>query len=244
MNPLRALAALWDRPAWAFGEIVRRPRTWWFPITLIVISLAALSWVSAPAQVALANEQAAEVLQRLASSMNAEQAAALQQQGTQMMTVRRFMLSAVGLGGLGLFLGLVIRAGFLHLSGLALGAKSAWETMFAVAAWAATPLLWRNLLHGVLTLLGRGAVSHAGLSFLVASGDWLADGRNPLYALLGQVDLFVLWHLVLLWIGVSVATGMRRRTVGVLVVVWWLLSLAVNLIPVLVGSAVASRYLG
>jgi hypothetical protein len=45
----------------------------------------------------------------------------------------------------------------------------------------------------------RSLIVNQGLSYLVSVGDPLKDARNVAYVLLSQVDLFSLWHLVLVY---------------------------------------------
>ncbi len=231
-----------DRPGEAFQEVAERPRSWWLPALLLIVSLAALAWVSAPYQVKLANERLNETLARLNTPLSEEQLALARERG--IMTVPRYLLSAIGLGSVSLALGWLLRAGILHLSALALGYRGPWQKVFAAVVWSAWPFLARNVLQAILILWHRQIVPYEGLSFLVASGDWLADSRNLWYAFLAQVDPFVLWHLVLLAVGLAAATGLTRRKAGVMALSVWLLFAALKLAPVAISASFTRRLMG
>lgn len=235
MSLFSTLIAMVDRPAAAFGEVVRRPRSWWLPAVILVLSFALLSWISAPYQIALANERTAEMIERLAANLSEEQAR-LARESSAAMTMSRYLLTVMGAGLVTAALGWVLRGGFLHLSGLALGVKSAWPVTFAVGVWSMLPYTVRDLLQTVLVLTRQEIIAHPGLSFLVASGNWLTDSRSLLYNLLGQVDPFVLWHLVLLTIGLRVAGRLSLKQSGILSVVAWALFAALKLIPVALSA--------
>lgn len=234
MNSFSIALGMVDRPAEVLTGAAERPRSWWLPAILIIGSLVALAWVSAPHQVALANERMDEMLARLSANLSEEQLALARARGA--MTLPRYLTSAIGLGGVSLVVGWLLRAGILHLSALALGYQGPWQRVFAVVVWSALPFFVRNLLQaGIVIYYGQG-IAHEGLAFWAASGDWLADSRNLGYLFLGQVDPFVVWHLVLLAVGMSVATGLGRRKTGIMVFCVWLLFAALKLVPAAIGA--------
>lgn len=236
MSLLSTLIGMVDRPAAAFDEVARRPRSWWLPAVILVLSMALLHWISAPYQIALANEHTAEMLERIAANLSEEQARLVRETSTTM-TLPRYLLTALGAGLVVAAIGWALRGGFLHLSGLALGAKSTWPVTYSVGVWSMLPYAVRDLLQTALVLARREIILHPGLAFLAASGNWLADSRSLVYNLLGQVDPFVLWHLVLLTIGLSVAGRLSLKHAGILSLAAWALFAALKLIPVALSAA-------
>ncbi len=243
MNLMATLLAMFDRPAKAMEAVVQRPRRWWLPALLLVLSTLALTYFSAPMQVALANERTAQMIAKLAASMSEEQARMVQQ-STQAMTVGRFMLTGVGVGVVLLAVGWFIRSGIYHLSSLALGQQGRLEATLAVTMWATLPLTVRNLVQTAFTLIQQKPLLHGGLAFVVASGDWLADSRSIVYALLSSIDLFVLWQLALTIVGVAASTKLSRGKATVLVLVVWIVGLGLRMVPVALSAALSSRLMG
>lgn len=242
MKALHIALKMIDRPGEAFAEVAERPRSWWLPAGVIFASLVALAWVAAPYQVALANERLGETLARLSATLSEEQMALVRARST--MTVPRYLLSAIGLGGGSLVIGWLLRAGILHVSALALGYQGPWGKVFAAIVWSALPFFVRNALQAILIFAHRQIIAHEGLSFLVASGDWLADSRNLGYAFLAQVDPFVVWHLVLLTVGLAAVTGLTRRKTGLMALLVWLLFVALKLVPVAISASFTRGLMG
>jgi hypothetical protein len=236
MSLLSTLVGMVDRPGAAFGEVTRRPRSWWLPAVILVLSFLLLNWVSAPYQVALANERTAEVIERLSANLSEEQVR-LVSESNAVITLQRYMLTTVGLGLVGIALGWFLRGGFVHLSGMALGGKSPWPATYAVGVWSMLPYTVRDLLQTALVLTRQQVIEHQGLAFLAASGNWLTDSRSLLYGLLGQIDPFVIWQLTLLTVGLSVSGRISFRQAFVLSFAVWALFGALKLIPVALGSA-------
>jgi hypothetical protein len=83
------------------------------------------------------------------------------------------------------------------------------------------------------TLLAGRAVRYPGLSAMAATGNLVEDSRLPLFALLGGLDLFWLWHLALVAIGVSVVRRSKNGAAIGLALVYAVLSLLVQVVPTL-----------
>jgi hypothetical protein len=82
-------------------------------------------------------------------------------------------------------------------------------------------------------------IHYPGLSFLVGTGDFLQDTQNPLYVLLSQLDLFWLWQVLLLVIGLAVAARLGKGKAVVLVLVYSALSLGISVLPTLMFAGMA-----
>ena len=64
--------------------------------------------------------------------------------------------------------------------------------------------------------------------------DVLADARNPLWVLTGQIDLFFLWHIILIYALIRAARP-KGGAVG-LTLVYTLIYLALRVLPGLVAA--------
>lgn len=127
---------------------------------------------------------------------------------------------------------------------MALGGTSAWGPTFAVGVWSMLPFFFRDLLQTAYVLLRGQLIEHQGLSFLVASGDWLKDSYDLLYSFLGNVGPFSLWHIILLSIGIAVATKISAAKATVTALVVWGIFTALKLLPVAIGATVGQGLLG
>ncbi len=237
----QALIGLVDRPSVAMRYAVEHTRTWWILALVILASLVALTVVSAPFTAQVAAERIEAQLSRL--DVPEEQ---LEQMSrfARMPDQTRLVMTGVGGGLVVLAIGWVVWATVLHFSALTLGGESSFPAMFSVVVWSGFPGLLRNLMQAVYIGVTRQAIVNQGLSGLVATGSILTDATNPWWGILSSLDLCLLWQLLLAAVGFSIVAGFSRLKSTLTVVVWWVLSKGLGLIPVLVGRGLMSRFMG
>ena len=231
---LMLLVGIIDRPRETLARVAASPRwRWVWPAALLAISLAVYLALAAPHLQAFARRAAMLQL----GAMPAEQAAAAQAQ------MERFTALPVVIGNvvisalLGTLIGWVMAAGILYFSALLAGEDLEFGPVFAITPWLWLPFAARNLAQAAWIAWRGELVTAPGLSGLVATGDFLRDARSPVFALLSQVDLFAAWHLVLVYAGLRALTPMRAGKAATLTAIYAVISLAVRLIPALIGRA-------
>ncbi len=118
----------------------------------------------------------------------------------------------------------------LLIGGTLTGGRSTFGNMFKMVVLAGTPLILRSLVQGAALAAGAQPILNPGFAgFLPVEPGALTV---LLRSLLGSLDLFQLWNLVLLAIGMSVVARMATRKAVILVFV-------IGVIIVLLGSAPA-----
>jgi hypothetical protein len=117
----------------------------------------------------------------------------------------------------GLWVGWILLAGLLHLGSTLLGGRGSMQSAMNITAWASLPFALRDLLRLAYMLSASHAITSPGLSGFATSAF--------LVQLLSRTDIFLIWSVVLLIVGFSVADGLTRgkAVVGVAVVVLLLL---------------------
>jgi hypothetical protein len=117
----------------------------------------------------------------------------------------------------GLWIGWIVLAGLLHLGSTLLGGRGSMQRAMNITAWASLPFALRDLLRLAYMLSASHAITSPGLSGFATSA-FLAQ-------LLSRTDIFLIWSIVLLIIGFSIADGLPRGKafLGVAVVVLLLL---------------------
>lgn len=240
MTAIGTLFKMVDQPAQAMGDVVEHPRWWVWAAALLVISTGVLLWVSAPYQVELANARTAQMIARITASMSEEQAQAVRANMRET-TITTLLATGGGTALATMALGWVLRAAIIHFSSPMMGGASHWGPTFAMSVWSMLPFFVRDGVQTVFVLVRKTTLEHAGLSFLVASGDWVQDSRSLSYNLLANTDPFVLWHLLVLTVGIAAALKVGRGKAALLGLLVWVLFLGLKLVPILLSSAVMGR---
>lgn len=240
MNLFAITLGMIDRPTQAMKAVLEKPRSWLIPAILIALTTVALLAVSQPYAMKLADETQAQMVERITAQMSAEQAQQVRA-NVKPMTAQTYWLS--GLAGALLIAGLgwVARGAVAHFSSMAMGGQSVWGPTFAVGVWSMIPYVVRAVVQLVYVAINKGVMQHNGLSFLVASGDMLANTRNWQYLALAQVDPFVLWHIILFGIGLAAATKISRGKATFLAFVIWLVFAALQIAPAMLSMALMGR---
>jgi hypothetical protein len=183
------------------------------------------------------------MIERLTSNMSAEQLATVRA-ASRPVTMSTYLVSGIAGALVLMALGWVLRGGIIHLSSLATGNTGSWGATFSVVLWSMLPFFLRDLVQMAYVGINRTAVEHQGMSFLVASGDWLRDGQNIVYAALSRLDPFILLHIVLLGLGIALLAHTDRIKGIVWSTVLWALFTALNLIPVAITAALGRGLTG
>lgn len=114
----------------------------------------------------------------------------------------------------GLWVGWLLLAALLHFGSTLLGGRGSMQSALTVVAWASLPFALRDLLRIVFMLSAGHAITSPGLSGFASAPGFLAE-------LLTRVDIFLLWHMVLLILGFWIVDNLSRgkAAAGVIVVV-------------------------
>ena len=257
-------AERWKPPRLLWGMIVR-PRatlehlrdrggkTWWLPALLAAAMIILPVVVAAPITARVARESFLAAQEQMGEQLDREMSEEDRAQMEQAMSITASpLITAVfpALGGVaGQVVGWLAWAGALYLAALALGGRSTFRQMFRMVLWAWLPYVLRGLLQTIYILASGQLIANPGLSGLVQGETSVEEmvvappspGQTVLIALLSRVDLFLVWNLVLLVIGVMVVTHLPRRKAVLLTLGVWVLLTALGLAPALVGGLFARQ---
>ncbi len=232
MRPLWQLfLGIIDQPVTTFRAAAAQSKwyVWAAPLLVLILSLVVLLIVQTPHTLVLAREQVEGQL----AAVPEDQAEAARA-GMGMALSLPFMLATgIGFGTLALIVATLAQATLLYFTALVSGGEMTFGTMFRMSAWSRIPMAIGALAQaGFIVIAGR-MIQYPGLSFLVATSDLRQDGRNPLFVLLSGIDLFWLWHLLLVVLGLSVVTRFGRGKSLALTVVYAVLALVIPVLPIL-----------
>lgn len=225
-------------------------RAWWVPAILAVLLVVAPLVVAGPItaeetrEAILASQE--EMAEQRGVELTDEQREQMVSYGASPLITTVFPAAA---GALGLIVGWLVWAGGLYLAGMALGGRSTFGTMFRTVVWTWIPFVLRGLVQTVYILASGQAIANPGLSGFVQSDRSIAElvatppslDQILVVSLLSRVDLFLIWHLILLIIGIKVVTQLSRRKATLVTLAVWLLLTALSLVPALVGGFFAQQ---
>lgn len=114
----------------------------------------------------------------------------------------------------GLWVGWLLLAGLLHFGSTLLGGRGSMQSALNIVAWASLPFAVRDILRIVFMLAAGHPIVSPGLSGFLTTPGFLTQ-------LVTRLDIFLIWHLILLIIGFSLTDGLPRAkaVTGVVVVV-------------------------
>jgi hypothetical protein len=232
MNLWQLLVSIIDRPAATMSYVGKKPGwAWVTPAFLVLVGLVVFSVVTAP----LTSELALRQVQEQMASMPPQQAEQMANQ------IERFTSPPV-VAGFSIVGGLItlaviwlVWAGVLYFLGLVAGGEASFTQSFALLAWSWLPYFLRHL-NLAAYVAYSGQLINQGLSFLVATGDQTKDAANWLYVLLSQFDLFYLWHLVLVVVGLAAIGRFSKTKATIVGLIYLAVTTALSLVPVFVRT--------
>jgi hypothetical protein len=240
-SSLALLPGIVDQPRQTFSAILASPRwRWVLPLVLCLLALALVTVATAEFTSEQARRQQAEVMAQMQEQLDTLPES--QRQQTLQMMERTS--SPVVVGGisfltrsLGLLIGWLIGSAILYF-GLAIGGiELKFAAVFVAFSWTWLPFALRDALTAVWTWVTGQPLLNPGLSYFFATGDLLADARNPAYVFLGLIDLFFLWHVVLVRFLIK---AVRPRAGAIsLTLVYAVLYLALRFLPALLSTRLA-----
>ncbi|MEA3375750.1 MAG: Yip1 family protein [Chloroflexota bacterium] len=243
---VRLLLGMIVRPRTTLEAISQEGRrAWWLPALLAVVLVALPVVAQAPITAQQSREAMSTVQEQFAEGASPEE---LEQMERSMSVVASPLITVVFpavAAAAGRVVSWLVWAGALYLAGMVLGGRSTFGQMFRMVVWIWIPHALRDLLQAIYIWLSGQPILNPGLSGLVRTGQSVTEmitappglGQRILSSVLSRVDLFLVWHLVLLVIGVGVTMRLARRKAVLVALGVWILLTGLSLIPVLVGAA-------
>lgn len=135
---------------------------------------------------------------------------------------------------LGVIVFWVVVGWLLHLLLTLMGGRTSSQQTLNVVAWASLPFMLREGVRIAAMLATGEAIAFPGLSGFVTGDAGIAAIFST--ALLSQIDLYLLWHIGLLIVGVRVGNNLSRGKVWIAVLFTVVLILLVRTAPALIAA--------
>ena len=235
-SPWRQLIGIIDQPITTLKIVLPRPgwSTWAIPLAVLLLAFATNTVVQMPYTLDVAREQAESQL----ASLPAQQAEAARETMKFTLSLPFMLATGLGVGTIILVGGIVLQAAFFYFGTLIVGgADVSYGSLFRLSTWSRIPMALGYLTLAAFTAFSQSGIQYPGLGFLVTTGNPLEDARNPLVPLLSSLDLFWLWHLLLVGLGLSMVARLSwGKSLG-LTVLWMALTLGLTVLPSLIFSS-------
>ena len=229
---LALLAGIWFRPGRTLRAVAAGPAWLWTIPFLIALALAVgLAFASAPARDAQQRERSQAQMEARLQELPPEMRESPPEGFADVPEPSRVLTLWVPLiiAAAGILFGWLLRAALLHVSSMALGGRQSFGAVYRTSAWASFPLLLGSAVQLIYLLVGGGMIAGAGLSGLLAAApaaDGVAQAGPSIPAiLLGRVDLYTIWYVILLGVAVAAAGKLSRGKAAAVVAVYVVLSL-------------------
>jgi hypothetical protein len=144
---------------------------------------------------------------------------------------------------LGVWIGWLILGGILHLVTTLLGGRGSTAVSMNIVAWGSLPFAVRAIIQIIYLLISKNLISNPGLSGFSPTGGsaWILF----LGQLLKLIDIYLIWQIVLLILGVRLSTALStiKSTSGVILAVVIILAIQSGLsyIVGLLGNLTITR---
>ncbi len=134
----------------------------------------------------------------------------------------------------GIWIGWMIVGGLLHLILTLLGGRGTTSVSLSLVAWASAPFILRDIIRIIYILITDQLIQTPGLAGFVPN----SESQLFIYfaQLLSLIDIFLIWHTILLMIGARIATHISKKkaVIGVLTTILFVIA-AQALLGYLIG---------
>jgi hypothetical protein len=217
------------RPRAALTQIVENNRpSWRTPIMLLILA-AVVSAVVAGSIKAAAAATGEIALPPDFEFLTPEQQAQFQQAATASNNPTfNYLLPALG-AALGVVIVWLLVGWSLHLLLTLLGGRGSSRSAVNIAAWTALPFLVRYAVQIVVMLTSDRLIAAPGLSGFAPAGEGIANAL--LGGILSHVDIYLIWQMVLLFIGVRISSQLPASKCLLAVFLTIIVVLALRALP-------------
>ncbi len=232
---LRRVAPLFIRPRRTLGDLLSwETPSWAVPLLLIALSAILLPIAAGPAarELAIANQPPLPPDFQYYTQAQQEQFQRALDATTGPLYIYVFP-AAAALGRV--LIGWLFSGFGLYLALTILGGRISSRSLLNLAAWAGLPFALRELVRAGYVLIGGQLIQHPGLSGLV-----IAAEPTFMQTVLGFVDLYWIWHIALLLIGLRSRNDTAAWKSWVAVIVVQLAAVVLQAVPPMLSQQLGS----
>lgn len=245
-NVLALLLGVLFRPKATFGYLKdNHKKAWWLPALLVMVLTVAPLWAASrpsPAAQTMPPDKIEMVTSVDPRVMETE--GMPPESSTSALVAGGFNVLKLGGTVLGTFVGWLLWGGALYLASVFLGRSSSFGQMFRLAVWTWLPYGLRGLAQTIFMMITGEAIANAGFSgFVIDKGVTSlippGPGQLALASILSRVDVFMVWHVLLVSVALMAFTGLTRRKALTATLAIWIVFALVGIVPAIFGGMVS-----
>ncbi|GFP29107.1 YIP1 family protein [Candidatus Hakubella thermalkaliphila] len=224
VNPLKAFRIVKDK----YGF-----KIYFLPALLILIGVILYTVVVGP----LEAEFGQMILRERLKEMSPEQARAIEMQleNNPLGSSSVMLIFGLVFGVLGQVVYWPFISAIYLLLAMIMRERINFSQTLTVVVVSSLPLLVKSIIEGTYVAISGRYIAYPGLSGLVV-GDQLTNVLSPLALTLSRIDIFIIWYLIVLAIGFTVACRVPKIKSAIMVIAVWILGTIVTVIPGVLGS--------
>lgn len=244
-NIFALLLGVLVRPKATFSYLKdNHKRAWWLPAILIIVLTLAPMYAATRTAVQPSPIMMEDGLKRMETMPSGRVSAVsiggyMAEPPADVMPAGPGIFSLIG-AVLGLPISWLLWGGALYLASVFLGRSSSFGQMFRLAVWTWLPYGIRGLVQTVYIFSTGSVIANAGLSgfanqnlpAMITPG----PGQLALVSILGQVDIYLIWYLLLSSLGLMIFTNLKRSKAFTAVLVIWLVMALLSVVPAIFGG--------
>lgn len=129
----------------------------------------------------------------------------------------------------GVWISWFLLGSILHLALTMAGSRGSYTAVLNLTAWASLPFAVRTLVRIIALLISKQLINAPGLSGFIAAE--VEGAAVFLRMLLERVDIYLIWQVILLMIGVLPLTGLKRGKAWTAIIITVILVVALITVP-------------
>ncbi|HEY3375588.1 MAG TPA: YIP1 family protein [Candidatus Aquicultor sp.] len=212
-------------PSQAFAWVAEHP-LWLIPVVLLLLTSVIATFVSAPFIADLSMQR----LEEQSSNMSPEQI----KQSKDMINSPLMGTITVVFAVIGMIIALLIQTVVFHFSALTIGGNARFGLGFAMVAYAQVPIMLQQIIQSVYSKM-TDTMIQSGFSAMLPAD----QATKPMGIFLTHVDVFTVWSLILIAIGLPIIYKISKAQAAVLSAGYWVLSTTIAVIIGAIGGAFA-----
>jgi hypothetical protein len=215
--------------------LVEEKANWQTPLLVLTVLVILAVVVEAPIQRVII-QSGAEIPENFQYWSTEQQNAFMQSQAMQTSPLFLYVFPILTRIA-GFWLIWFLMSSILHLSITLFGSRSSRQQVSNLVAWTMTPLALRLLVEIIVVLTTQRLIENRGLSSLIASD---AEGFSVfLRGILANIDLYYVWHLILLLVGAVPLSGLSKSKANEATLIAAITMLLLMAVPALLSSVLS-----